>query len=47
MTELENPGRKGWATYISNGILGQGMPVELPGGGMHRLSGDKDSDAGV
>ena len=46
-TDLENPVRGGRDTEISNGIPGQGRPVELPGGGMHGPSGNKDGDAGA
>ena len=46
-TDLENPFRGGQDTEISNGIPGQSRPVELPGGGMHGPSGNKDRDAGA
>ena len=45
-TELENLGHGGRAADISNGILGQGRPAELPGGGMPGPSGNEDGDAG-
>ena len=45
--ELDNPGHGGRATDISNDVSGQGMPAELPGGGMPGMSGDKDGDAGA
>ena len=46
-TELENPGRRGRATEIPNGIPSKGRPVELPGGGMPGPSGYKDGNAGA
>ena len=47
MTELYNPSHQGRATDISNGLPGQGRPVELPGGGMPGPIGNKDGDAGT
>ena len=46
-TELENPGHRGGATDISNGLPGQGRPLELTGGGMPGPSGNEDGDAGT
>ena len=46
-TELDNPGRRGRAMDISNGLPGQGRPAELLGGGMPGPSGDKYGDAGA
>ena len=46
-TELKNPGRRGRAMDISNGIPGQGRPVELPSGGIPGPSGDEDGNAGA
>ena len=46
-TELENPGRGVRDTDISYGIPGQGIPAELPGGGMPRTSGNEERDAGA
>ena len=44
-TELENPGHRGWAIEISNGLPVKGKPVELPGEGMPGPSGDKYGNA--
>ena len=46
-TELENIDQGGRAVDVLHGIPGQGRPVELPGGGMHGPSGNKDGDAGA
>ena len=46
-TELDNPGHRGRATDIYNGLPRQGRPGELPGGGMPGPRGDKDGDAGA
>ena len=35
------------AADISNGLPGQGRPIELPSGGMPGPSGNEDSDAGT
>ena len=45
-TELENPGRGGRATNISDGITGQARPADLPSRGMQGPSGDEDDDVG-
>ena len=45
--ELENLGNGVRATDAPHGLPRQGRPVGLPGGGMPRMSGDKDSDAGT
>ena len=37
---------RGIAVDVLYGLTGQGSPVKLPGGVMHRTSGNKDSDAG-
>ena len=47
MTELENSGYRERATDFLNGLPGQGRPAELTSGGMPRLSGDEDGDAGA
>ena len=47
MTELENLGHGGRSTDVSYGLPSQGRPAELPGGGMPRLSGNKNSDVGA
>ena len=44
---MENPVRRGRATYFPNDIPGKGSPAELPGGGMPGPSGDKDINAGA
>ena len=46
-TDLENPGHRGRATDISNGLLVQGRLAELPSGGMPGQSGDEEGDAGA
>ena len=46
-TNLDNPGHRGRATDVSNGLPGQGRPVEMPGGGMPWPSGNKYRDAGA
>ena len=45
-TELENLSHGGRSVDILHGLTGQGRPVELPGGGMPRLSGDEDGNVG-
>ena len=47
MTEMDNPGRRDQVTDFLNEIPGEESPVELPGGGMPRLSSDKDGNAGA
>ena len=43
--ELENIGHRGKAAYLPYDLTGQGRPMEMPGGGMTRTSGNKDVDA--
>ena len=45
-TELGKLGHGGRDADLSHGLTDQGRPVELLGGGMHRTSGDEDSNAG-
>ena len=45
-TDLENLVHGGTAADKLYALPGQGKPAELPGGGMPRTSGNKDSDAG-
>ena len=45
--DMENLGHGGRAADVPHGLTGQGRPVELPGGGISRIRGDKDGDAGT
>ena len=45
--ELENLGHRGKAVDVLHAFPSQGRPLELPGGGMPRTSGDEDGDAGT
>ena len=45
-TDIENLFDVGRSADVSHGLPGQGTPAELPGGGMPKTSGDKDSNAG-
>ena len=43
---MENLGHSGRTANVPHVFPGQGMPAELPGGGMTRTIGDKYGDAG-
>ena len=43
--ELDNLGHRGRTADVIYGLPGQGRPVDLPGRGMSRTSGNKDGDA--
>ena len=36
-----------WDSEFQDDLPGEGRPAELPGGGMHGPSGDKDGNAGA
>ena len=46
-TSMEHPNRGGWVLDLQDDLPGEGIPTELPSGGMPGPSGDKDGNAGA